>query len=230
MVERMTNPEFDTDNRFGGFVSERARQRLVESLRDKGITSEPVLAAMSSVARHEFVEEALKSRAYEDTALPIGYHQTISQPYVVALMTEILMAGRSRVTRVLEIGAGSGFQTAVLARLSSRVFSVERVGALADRAREHLQKLDIRNVSLRHGDGTHGWPTRGPFDGIMLTAAPERVSESLYSQLAEGGVLVAPEGDTYQQRLLYWTKTNHSILRHKSISVVFVPLRPGQVQ
>ncbi|HCX86787.1 MAG TPA: protein-L-isoaspartate(D-aspartate) O-methyltransferase [Gammaproteobacteria bacterium] len=226
----MTNPEFDTDNRFGGFVSERARQRLVESLRDKGITSEPVLAAMSSVARHEFVEEALKSRAYEDTALPIGYHQTISQPYVVALMTEILMAGRSRVTRVLEIGAGSGFQTAVLARLSSRVFSVERVGALADRAREHLQKLDIRNVSLRHGDGTHGWPTRGPFDGIMLTAAPERVSESLYSQLAEGGVLVAPEGDTYQQRLLYWTKTNHSILRHKSISVVFVPLRPGQVQ
>lgn len=230
MVECMTNPEPDTDNRFGGFVSERARRRLVESLRDKGITSEPVLTAMSSVPRHEFVEEALKSRAYEDTALPIGYHQTISQPYVVALMTEILMAGRSRVKRVLEIGTGSGFQTAVLSRLSSRVFSIERVGVLADRARDQLQKIDIRNVSLRLGDGTHGWPTKGPFDGIMLTAAPERVSESFFSQLAEGGVLVAPEGKTYQQRLRYWTKTNHSILRHKSIHVVFVPMRPGQVQ
>ena len=220
----------DPDVRFGGFVSARARARLVEGLRGKGIKHEAVLSAISSIPRHEFLEEALKSRAYEDTALPIGYQQTISQPYIVALMTELLLGGRRRVKRVLEIGTGSGFQTAVLAHLCDRVFSIERVGKLADRAREHLQNLGIHNVSLRHGDGTEGWANKGSFDGIMLTAAPEKVSETLFGQLAEGGVLVAPEGTRHQQRLLYWVKRDRAVLRQKSVEVVFVPLQPGHVQ
>ena len=226
----MTQTTPGQDNRFGGFVSARARARLVEGLRDKDIKHEAVLNALSSIPRHEFLEEALKGRAYEDTALPIGYQQTISQPYIVALMTELLLAGRRRIKRVLEIGTGSGFQTAVLAHVCDRVFSIERVGVLAERARQHLQRLDVQNVSLRHGDGTNGWATKGPFDGIMLTAAPEKVSEILFTQLAEGGVLVAPEGTRHQQRLLYWIKRDRAVLRHKSVEVVFVPMRPGHVQ
>ena len=226
----MTQAAPDQDIRFGGFVSARARARLVEGLRGKDIKHEAVLKAFSSIPRHEFLEEALKGRAYEDTALPIGYQQTISQPYIVALMTELLLAGRQRAQRVLEIGTGSGFQTAVLAQVCERVFSIERVGTLADRARGHLQRLNIQNVSLRHGDGANGWATKGPFDGIMLTAAPEKVSETLFAQLAEGGVLVAPEGTQYQQRLLYWVKRDRAVLRRKSVEVVFVPMRPGHVQ
>ena len=162
-------------HRFGGFISQRSQQRLLDSLRAKGIRNEDVLEAFAKIPRHEFVEEALRSRAYEDTALPIGYQQTISQPYVVALMTQLLLTGRDRLKRVLEIGTGSGFQTAVLSRVSARVFSIERIGALAERAYQKLGSLGIENVSLRHGDGANGWSAKGPFDGIILTAAPRRV-------------------------------------------------------
>tara|TARA_B100000676_G_scaffold305576_1_gene360054 strand:- start:765 stop:1442 length:678 start_codon:yes stop_codon:yes gene_type:complete len=224
-VSETTTP---LNDRFGGFVSARSRKRLVEGLRRKGIDNEHVLNALASVPRHEFVEEVLKSRAYEDTALPIGYQQTISQPYVVALMTQLLLTGRDRLKRVLEIGTGSGFQTAVLAQVCARVFSIERIGALAERAHHRLETLGIENVSLRYGDGTNGWSVKGPFDGIMLTAASDRVPDSLFAQLAERGVLVAPEGSNRQQRLLYWIKKDGIALRHKSIDVVFVPLQPGQ--
>ena len=215
-------------HRFGGFISQRSQQRLLDSLRAKGIRNEDVLEAFAKIPRHEFVEEALRSRAYEDTALPIGYQQTISQPYVVALMTQLLLTGRDRLKRVLEIGTGSGFQTAVLSRVSARVFSIERIGALAERAYQKLGSLGIENVSLRHGDGANGWSAKGPFDGIILTAAPRRVPEKLFSQLSEQGVLVAPEGSNRQQRLLYWMKQDGIAIRHQSIDVVFVPLKSGQ--
>ena len=215
-------------HRFGGFISQRSQQRLLDSLRAKGIRNEDVLEAFAKIPRHEFVEEALRSRAYEDTALPIGYQQTISQPYVVALMTQLLLTGRDRLKRVLEIGTGSGFQTAVLSRVSARVFSIERIGALAERAYQKLGSLGIENVSLRHGDGANGWSAKGPFDGIILTAAPRRVPEKLFSQLSDQGVLVAPEGSNRQQRLLYWMKQDGIAIRHQSIDVIFVPLKSGQ--
>ena len=215
-------------HRFGGFISQRSQQRLLDSLRAKGIRNEDVLEAFAKIPRHEFVEEALRSRAYEDTALPIGYQQTISQPYVVALMTQLLLTGRDRLKRVLEIGTGSGFKTAVLSRVSARVFSIERIGALAERAYQKLGSLGIENVSLRHGDGANGWSAKGPFDGIILTAAPRRVPEKLFSQLSDQGVLVAPEGSNRQQRLLYWMKQDGIAIRHQSIDVVFVPLKSGQ--
>ena len=217
-----------SDHRFGGFISQRSQQRLLDALRAKGIKNEGVLEALANVPRHEFVEEALRSRAYEDTALPIGYQQTISQPYVVALMTQLVLTGRERLKHVLEIGTGSGFQTAVLSRVSARVFSIERIGALAERAFRQLEGLGIENVSLRHGDGTNGWSAKGPFDAIMLTAAPNRVPETLFSQLSDQGVLVAPEGNNRQQRLLYWIKQDGIAIRHQSIDVVFVPLKSGQ--
>ncbi|HAU43085.1 MAG TPA: protein-L-isoaspartate(D-aspartate) O-methyltransferase [Gammaproteobacteria bacterium] len=209
-------------------MSQRSQQRLLDTLRAKGIRNEDVLETFAKIPRHEFVEEALRSRAYEDTALPIGYQQTISQPYVVALMTQLLLTGRERLKRVLEIGTGSGFQTAVLSRVSARVFSIERIGALAGRAYQKLGSLGIENVSLRHGDGANGWSAKGPFDGIILTAAPRRVPDTLFSQLSDQGVLVAPEGSNRQQRLLYWIKQDGIALRHQSIDVVFVPLKSGQ--
>ncbi|HCL93619.1 MAG TPA: protein-L-isoaspartate(D-aspartate) O-methyltransferase [Gammaproteobacteria bacterium] len=209
-------------------MSQRSQQRLLDTLRAKGIRNEDVLETFAKIPRHEFVEEALRSRAYEDTALPIGYQQTISQPYVVALMTQLLLTGRERLKRVLEIGTGSGFQTAVLSRVSARVFSIERIGALAGRAYQKLGSLGIENVSLRHGDGANGWSAKGPFDGIILTAAPRRVPDTLFSQLSDQGVLVAPEGSNRQQRLLYWIKQDGIAIRHQSIDVVFVPLKSGQ--
>ena len=215
-------------HRFGGFISQRSQQRLLDTLRAKGIRNEEVLETFAKIPRHEFVEEALRSRAYEDTALPIGYQQTISQPYVVALMTQLLLTGRERLKRVLEIGTGSGFQTAVLSRVSVRVFSIERIGVLAERAYQKLGSLGIENVSLRHGDGANGWSAKGPFDGIILTAAPRRVPDTLFSQLSDQGVLVAPEGSNRQQRLLYWMKQDGIAIRHQSIDVVFVPLKSGQ--
>ena len=215
-------------HRFGGFISHRSQQRLLDTLRAKGIRNEDVLEAFAKIPRHEFVEEALRSRAYEDTALPIGYQQTISRPYVVSLMTQLLLTGRERLKRVLEIGTGSGFQTALLSRVSVRVFSIERIGVLAERAYQKLGSLGIENVSLRHGDGANGWSAKGPFDGIILTAAPRRVPDTLFSQLSDQGVLVAPEGSNRQQRLLYWIKQDGIAIRHQSIDVVFVPLKSGQ--
>src|SRR5690554_11947 len=176
-----------------GMTSRRTRLRLVQRLREAGIESDRVLEIIGQVPRHIFLDEALSHRAYEDTSLPIGYGQTLSQPYIVARMTELLLAHKP--SRVLELGTGSGYQTAVLARLFDEIYSVERIKPLQDRARERLRQLNIRNVLLKHADGGMGWPDRGPFDGIIVTAAPIEIPAELLAQLADGGVLIAPVGE-----------------------------------
>ena len=210
-----------------GFISKRAQQRLVDRLRSRGICNERVLAAIGAVPRHRFLEEALQSRAYEDTALPIGYQQTISQPYIVALMTEHLLNGRPRLKTVLEIGTGCGYQAAVLSQVADRVFTVERIAALALRAQTTLAELGINNVAVRHGNGEEGWPAKRPFDGIMLTAAPDLVPPALFSQLRDGGVLVAPEGGLGAQQLSSWILNDGKTRKQFIADVSFVPLISG---
>ncbi len=210
-----------------GFTSERTRKRLVTGLRNKGITDEKVLLAMGSVQRDLFIEDALKSRAYEDTALPIGYRQTISQPFIVALMSQILRSNRDNLGRVLEVGTGSGYQAAVLSGFADQVYTIERIQQLLDAAKLRLAPLGINNISFRHGDGASGWTINAPFDGIILTAAPAVVPTILFDQLAEGGILVAPEGEEQHQTLVYWKKTHGSVRRFESVSVVFVPMVSG---
>ncbi|WP_339804028.1 protein-L-isoaspartate(D-aspartate) O-methyltransferase [uncultured Marinobacter sp.] len=210
-----------------GMTSRRTRMRLIQRLREAGIRDEQVLAALEEVPRHIFLDEALAHRAYEDTALPIGYGQTLSQPYIVARMTELLMAHKPE--RVLELGTGSGYQTAILARLCDMVFSVERIKALQDRARERLQLLKTRNVMLRLADGGMGWPERAPFDGIIVTAAPKVLPDELLAQLADGGVLVAPVGET-QQMLVTVTREGDSFHTREIEPVRFVPLLGGVVR
>ena len=213
-----------------GMTSENTRQRLVSRLRSKGIRDERVLEAITATPRHLFVDEALSSRAYEDSALPIGRGQTISQPYVVALMTQAVL-GEEGLSKVLEIGTGSGYQAAVLAQLVDRVFSVERIQALSRNARELLSRLGINNVNLRHGDGAEGWPERAPFDGIILTAAPQEVPETLLTQLAPGGRLVAPvAGGDGRQQLVRYTRTRDAYVRDILDAVMFVPMLPGAEQ
>ncbi|MGE0625497.1 MAG: protein-L-isoaspartate(D-aspartate) O-methyltransferase [Pseudomonadales bacterium] len=213
-----------------GMTSQRTRNRLVERLRDKGIGDESVLSAVAAVPRHIFVDEALAHRAYEDTALPIGQGQTISQPFVVALMTQTLL-DRPR-SRVLEVGTGSGYQTAILATLGKldgrigKVFTVERLGGLIERARERLNAMGVRNVRFRHGDGYQGWPEEGPFDGILVTAAPRVVPQALLEQLAPGGRLVVPVGADTQQLTVY-DRTERGIERRTLDQVRFVPLVKG---
>lgn len=179
-----------------GMTSRRTRMRLIQRLRESGIDHEQVLQAISDTPRHIFLDEALAHRAYEDTSLPIGYSQTLSQPYIVARMTQALMRHQPR--NVLELGTGSGYQTAILARLVDQVFSVERIKPLQDRARDRLRQLGLRNVMLKHADGGMGWPDRGPFDGIIVTAAPREIPAELKDQLADGGVIVAPIGEGTQ--------------------------------
>jgi protein-L-isoaspartate(D-aspartate) O-methyltransferase len=210
-----------------GFTSERTRKRLVAGLRSKGIADEKVLLAMGSIQRDLFVEDALKSRAYEDTALPIGYRQTISQPFVVALMSQILRSNRDKLGRVLEVGTGSGYQAAVLSRFADRVYTIERIQQLLDAAKLRLAPLGITNISFRHGDGTSGWTINAPFDGIILTAAPAVVPSNLFDQLADGGILVAPEGGEQNQTLVYWKKRHGHVRRFESVPVVFVPMMSG---
>lgn len=209
-----------------GMTSARTRERLVDRLRQRGISDERVLARLRSVPRHLFVDEALSSRAYEDTALPIGHGQTISQPYIVARMTEALLAG-GKLRRVLEVGTGCGYQTAVLAPLVGELFSIERVGALLRRARRLLNELEIYNVRLRHGDGWAGWPAKAPFDGIIVTAAPAQTPAALLEQLAEGGRLVIPAGPARRQALLEITRTGDTFEQRDLGAVSFVPLVPG---
>jgi len=213
-----------------GLTSQRARDRLVRILEDQGIRDPRVLEAVRAVPRHLFVEEALSHRAYENIALPIGHRQTISQPFIVARMTEALLeAGPLRT--VLEIGTGSGYQAAVLAQLVDRVFSVERIQALSRSARELLSRLGINNVNLRHVDGAEGWPERAPFDGIILTAAPQEVPEALLTQLAPGGRLVAPvAGDDGHQQLVRYTRSSDAYVRDILDTVMFVPMLPGAEQ
>ncbi|WP_018867401.1 MULTISPECIES: protein-L-isoaspartate(D-aspartate) O-methyltransferase [unclassified Thioalkalivibrio] len=213
-----------------GLTSQRARDRLVRILEGQGIRDPRVLEAVRSIPRHLFVEEALGHRAYENTALPIGHRQTISQPFIVARMTEALLEG-DRPRTVLEIGTGSGYQAAVLAQIVDRVFSVERIQALSRNARELLSRLGINNVNLRHSDGGEGWPEKGPFDGIILTAAPREVPEALLTQLALGGRLVAPvEGPDGRQQLVRYTRTEEAYVRDILDAVMFVPMLPGAEQ
>jgi protein-L-isoaspartate(D-aspartate) O-methyltransferase len=213
-----------------GMTSARTRDRLVARLRVAGVTNEAVLERIRAVPRHLFVDEALASRAYEDTALPIGFGQTISQPYIVALMTQALIEhvpSGTHLNRVLEIGTGCGYQTAVLAPFARHIFSVERIQALRQRASDRLRMLEINNVSLRHGDGWHGWQSQAPFHGIIVTAAPDEVPEELLSQLAEGGRLVIPTGRRGAQALLRLTRDGDRVQREELALVSFVPLLEG---
>ncbi|SHK59037.1 protein-L-isoaspartate(D-aspartate) O-methyltransferase [Marinobacter antarcticus] len=210
-----------------GMTSRRTRMRLVQRLKESGIESDRVLEVMGQVPRHIFLDEALSHRAYEDTSLPIGYGQTLSQPYIVARMTELLL--RHEPARVLELGTGSGYQTAVLSQLFDQIYSVERIKPLQDRARERLRQLNIRNVMLKHADGGMGWPERGPFDGIIVTAAPMEVPSELLDQLADGGVLVAPVGEEHQV-LVEVIRNGDRFERRELEPVRFVPLLGGVVR
>lgn len=210
-----------------GMTSRRTRMRLVQRLREGGIESDRVLDVIGQVPRHIFLDEALSHRAYEDTSLPIGHGQTLSQPYIVARMTELLLAHSPG--RVLELGTGSGYQTAVLSQLFPEVYSVERIRPLQDRARDRLRQLHVRNVLLKHADGGMGWPDRGPFDGIIVTAAPVEVPQELLEQLAEGGVLIAPVGEE-KQVLVEITRSGDQFERRDLEPVHFVPLLGGVVR
>lgn len=204
-------------------TSARTRERLIERLKAQGISNPLVLSQMRVVPRHLFVDEALSSRAYEDTALPIGHGQTISQPYIVARMTEALLeAGKPE--QVLEIGTGCGYQTAVLAPLVRYIHSIEYVAALQGRARERLAALKIYNVRFRHGDGWQGWPKHGPYDGIIVAAAPERIPTALLEQLAVGGRLLLPLGPSRDQRLMRITRHEDGYAQEDLGPASFVPL------
>ena len=210
-----------------GMTSARTRDRLVARLKEQGISDARVLTLIRSTPRHLFVDEALASRAYEDTALPIGLGQTISQPYVVARMTEALIAD-GLPEQVLEVGTGCGYQTAVLAALVKRVYTVERIAALSQRARQTLAALNIRNVFFRHADGGWGWSQHAPYDGILCTAAPEEVPRALQEQLAVGGRLVIPVGPGGDQQLLCITRRAEDRYDREVLDKVsFVPLLGG---
>lgn len=208
-----------------GMTSQRTRTRMLERLRGQGIKDELVLEAISDIPRHIFVDEALASRAYDDAALPIGYGQTISSPYTVARMSELLRAG-AKLGKVLEIGTGCGFQTSVLARLAQEVYTAERIAPLLAKARLHLRELRITNVRARHADGTMGIPEAAPFDGIIMTAAATRVPDELLAQLAPGGRLVMPIG-TLEQRLCLVEFDGAEYRQTMLEAVRFVPLLPG---
>lgn len=209
-----------------GMTSQRTRDRLVQRLREEGITNQQVLDVIRSTPRHIFVDEALASRSYEDTALPIGHGQTISQPYVVARMTAALLE-TGPLKRVLEVGTGSGYQAAVMAPLATEMYSVERIRPLLDMARERMAVLQLRNVRLKHSDGSWGWPEFAPYDAIIATAAPEQVPEALLQQLAMGGRLVMPVGPPGEQELVLLTRTPDGIERQVLDRVSFVPMLGG---
>ncbi len=218
--------KFDLDGI--GMTSQRTRDRLVRRLTEQGINDELVLSALSSVPRHIFVDEALAHRAYEDSALPIGQGQTISQPFVVALMTQTLL-DQPR-PRILEVGTGSGYQTAILASLPglvSKVYSIERLLPLLDRAQERIQAMRCYNVRYRHGDGYLGWPEDAPFDGIVVTAAPRSVPQVLLEQLAPGGRMVVPVGGDEIQELQVFDRTEDGFSMQTVEYVRFVPLLKG---
>ncbi len=208
-----------------GMTSQRTRERLIGRLMSQGIRDERVLEVMRNVPRHLFVDEALASRAYEDTALPIGSGQTISQPYVVARMTEVVMAVSPR--RVLEVGTGCGYQAALLAMLIPEVYSIERIGSLYQKARRNLGHLKISNIRLRHGDGYAGWSAAAPFDAILVAAAPPEIPKTLLEQLAEGGRLIIPVGSGDDQELRVITRSDHQFHQEVLEPVVFVPMLSG---
>ncbi len=211
-------------NRGVGFTSDRTRDRLIIQLQEKGIRDEAVLRAIREVPRHQFIDKALETKAYDDDALPIGHKQTISQPYIVALMSEAVMRGAPQ--RVLEIGTGSGYQTAVLAKLVPQVYTVERIRDLIHSARDRFAEMGILNVEMKLDDGHMGWEEKAPFDAIMVTAAPERVPTRLFKQLTIGGRLVVPVGGERQtQKLLELVRTDEdSFETHELCDVRFVPM------
>ena len=208
-----------------GMTSQRTRERLVQRLMEQGISNVAVLDAMRRVPRHLFLDEAMAHRAYEDIALPIGYQQTLSQPYIVARMTQLLIEGRET-QKVLEIGSGSGYQSAVLAGLVDEVYALERIKPLLQAARKRMRQLKLRNVHMRHGDGFEGWAAQAPFDGILVAASPERVPQVLLEQLAPGGRLVMPVGAA-EQTLIVVTRTESGFERREVEAVRFVPLVQG---
>lgn len=209
-----------------GMTSRRTRARLVEGLRAQGIRNDLVLEIMKELPRHQFVDEALASRAYENTSLPIGFGQTISSPYMVARMTDALLDGRRSLGKVLEIGTGSGYQTAILARLAAEVYTIERIDALLTRARWRFHRMLLGNITTRHGDGANGWPEQAPFDGIIAAAAPAEVPVSFLKQLAMGGRLIMPRG-TSTQTLLAITRTPEGYVEEELEPVTFVPMLSG---
>lgn len=208
-----------------GMTSQRTRERLIQRLMDQGITRIEVLEAIRSVPRHLFVDEALAHRSYEDTALPIGYGQTLSQPYMVARMSELALA-RGKPGKVLEIGSGSGYQTAILASLVDEICAIERIKPLQERARKQLRALRVRNVRLRHGDGLEGWPSEAPFDLILGAAAPETVPQVLLEQLAPDGCMILPVGGQ-RQRLMMIIATPEGFVEEVIEEVNFVPMISG---
>lgn len=211
-----------------GMASDRSRSRLLSNLRTEGITSAKVLEAIGKVPRHAFVDEALASRAYDNTALPIGHGQTISQPYVVARMTELLL-GERNFRNVLEIGTGSGYQTAVLAELGLTIYTVERIRPLYEKTRLLLRSMGYSRVRSRFSDGSWGLPDYAPFDAVLVTAGAQHLPEALVDQLDEGGRLVAPVGEGDNQRLLVIDRTAEGLVQQEYDPVVFVPLIAGQV-
>lgn len=209
-----------------GMTSRRTRGRMIDRLIDQGIQNRKVLDVMVTTPRHIFVDEALESRAYEDTALPISYNQTISQPYIVAKMTELLLEG-GHLSKVLEIGTGSGYQTAILAQLVDQVYSVERIAPLLKKAKNNLWDLKIKNVSYQHNDGGWGWPEKADFDGILVAAAPAEIPEILLQQMAIGGVMLIPVG-TKKQALHKITRTENGYEDEILEPVSFVPFLSGK--
>lgn len=210
-----------------GMTSPRTRARMIERLRGQKILDEVVLAAMNAVPRHIFVDEALASRSYDDVSLPLGFGQTISQPYIVARMIEVMRAGKA-LNRVLEIGTGCGYQAAVLAKVARAVYSVERVQPLYERATHCMRELQLENVSLRYSDGNHGWPEAAPYDGIIMAAAATHVPQSLLDQLAVGGRMVLPLGS--QEQVLCLIERDAQGYRESRLEAVkFVPLLIGKI-
>lgn len=209
-----------------GMTSQRTRDRLVNRLKERGISNPDVLEVIANTPRHIFVDEALSHRAYEDTALPIGFGQTISQPYIVARMTEILLE-QGPLESVLEIGTGCGYQAVVLAQLVNRVYSVERIAPLQQKAKDRMKLLRANNVKLKHADGNWGWPDEGPFDAILSAAAPDHIPVQLAEQLKVGGQLIIPIGDERKQVLTLVTRTEDGFSKKIIEDVMFVPMLSG---
>ena len=212
-----------------GMTSQRTRDRLAQRLQQQGIVDERVIELIRTTPRHLFLDEALAHRAYEDVSLPIGFGQTISQPYIVARMTELLCE-KSPMQRVLEIGTGSGYQTAVLSKLSRQVFTVERIHALQQRARTAIRLIGCTNVLYKVADGSFGWPQKGPFDAILAAAAPEQIPPELLAQLDETGCLVCPVGNDQKQQLVRVVRGNSGFEQEIIENVMFVPFLKGVVR
>lgn len=211
-----------------GMTSKRTRDRLVQRLLEQGVARRDVLDLIACTPRHLFLDEALSHRAYEDTSLPIGYGQTLSQPYIVARMTELLMNSASRLNKVLEVGTGSGYQTSILAQIAQKVWTVERIRPLQEKARQRLTQLKLYNIQYKHADGGFGWPQYGPFDAILSAAAPASIPAELLAQLGPDGVLVIPVGIGQQELVLVKREGDKQQFKKQVIEPVrFVPLLPG---